>query len=170
MKLRIAVAAMILVAVPLPGLAQTDQSESRALDAILTELKGIHEDLRVMRTMQVLLTELAAKQTVVNQDQERVDRARSGLAQIQIDQRRTASDLERTQDKLDNTSSSEEQKPLADEVERLKGNVAALKVQEQSRETALDEAQQRLRDAQDDLGAIQEQLNTLTKKMGSLQN
>ena len=163
MKLIVTVVAFIVLASP--SLAQTAHSDSQTLDAILAELREIHDELRFTRAMQTLLAELQAKQGVVNQAMERVDRERSGLIQIQDDQKRTSSEIDSAQDKLDHSSDAVEQKRLSEEVERLKANVSALKVQEQARQSVLDEAQQRLRDSQDALEGIQDQLNAMTKKL-----
>ena len=163
MKLTAAVVALIVLASP--SLAQTAHSDSQTLDAILAELREIHDELRSTRAMQTLLAELQAKQGVVNQALERVDKERSSLIQIQVDQKRTSNELDSAQDKLDHSSDAVEQKRLTEEVERLKASISALKVQEQARQSALDEAQQRLRDSQDVLEGVQDQLNAMTKKL-----
>ncbi len=165
MRVMVAVAALLLIALTSTSLAQTAHSDSQTLDAILAELKEIHHELRSTQAMQTLLAELGAKQSVVNQAVERVDRERSGLIQIQSDQKRILSELDRAQDKVDQSSDPTEQKRLTEEVERLKANVSAFKIQEQARQSAVDEAQQRLRDSQDALQEIQEQLDALTKKL-----
>ena len=163
MRFLVAVAAFIVLASP--SLGQTTHSDSQTLDAILAELREIHDELRSTRAMQTLLAELQGKQGVVNQALERVDRERSSLIQIQIDQKRVSSELDITQDKLDRSSDVVEQKRLTEEVERLKTNASMFKVQEQVRQSALDEAQQRLKDCQDALEDVQEQLTAITKKL-----
>jgi chromosome segregation ATPase len=162
MKLMAAIVVLIVLASP--SLAQSAHSDSQTLDAILAELREIHDELRSTRAMQTLLAELQAKQGVVNQALERVDKERSSLIQIQVDQKRTSGEIDSAQDKLDHSSDPVEQKRLTEEVERLKAGVSALKVQEQARQSALDEAQQRLRDSQDALQEVQEQLDAMTKK------
>ena len=110
MKLMAAVVALVLLASP--SRAQTAHSDSQTLDAILAELREIHDELRFTRAMQTLLAELQAKQGVVNQAMERVDRERSSLIQIQVDQKRTSSEIDSAQDKLDHSSDAVEQKRL----------------------------------------------------------
>jgi chromosome segregation ATPase len=161
----VAVAALSFIALASPGFAQTPHSDSQTLDAILSELREIHDELRSTRVMQTLLAELEAKQSVVNQTQERVDQERSSLIQLQIDQKRASGETDRAQDKLDQSSEPAEQKRLTEEIERLRANVPALKAQEQARQSLLDEAQQRLRDSQDALEGVQDQLNAMTKNL-----
>ena len=115
--------------------------------------------------MQTLLAELGAKQSVVNQAVERLDRERSNLIQIQSDQGRTLGELDRAQDKVDRSSDPTEQKQLTEEVQRLKTNISTLKILEQARQSAVDEAQQRLRDSHDAVQEVQEQLDAMTKKL-----
>ncbi len=165
MRVMVAVAALLFIALTSPSLAQTAHSDSQTLDAILAELKEIHRELRSTRAMKTLLAELGTKQSVVNQAVERVDRERSGLIQIQSDQKRILSELDRAQDKVDQFSDPTEQKRLTEEVERLKTNISAFRIQEQARQSAVDEAQQRLRDSQDALQEVQEQLDAMTKKL-----
>lgn len=164
--MRVMVAGVMLFMVATsPSFAQTAHSDSQTLDAILAELKEIHHELRSTQAMQTLLAELGAKQSVVNQAVERVDRERSNLIQIQADQGRTSGELVRAQDKLDHSSDPTEQKQLNEEVGRLKTNISTFKIQEQARHSAVDESQQRLRDSQDALQEVQEQLDAMTKKL-----
>jgi chromosome segregation ATPase len=161
----VAAVGLLFIVLTSPSLAQTAHSDSQTLDAILAELREIHHELRSTQAMQTLLAELAAKQSIVNQAVERVDRERSSLIQIQSEQKRILGELERAQDKVDHSSDPIEQKRLTEEVERIKTNISAFKVQEQARQSALDEAQQRLRDSQDPLQEVQDQLDATTKKL-----
>src|SRR5580704_697162 len=103
MRVMVAGVALLFIGVTSPSFAQTAHSDSQTLDAILAELREIHDELRSTRAMQTLLAELQAKQGVVNQALERVDRERSSLIQIQVDEKRTSSELDSAQDKLDHS-------------------------------------------------------------------
>jgi predicted translin family RNA/ssDNA-binding protein len=165
MRVMVAGVALLFIVVTSPSFAQTAHSDSQTLDAILAELREIHHELRSTQAMQTLLAELGAKQSVVNQAVERLDRERSNLIQIQSDQGRTLGELDRAQDKVDHSSDPTEQKQLTEEVQRLKTNISTLKILEQTRQSAVDEAQQRLRDSQDALQEVQEQLDAMTKNL-----
>ena len=165
MRVMVAGLALLFIVVTSPSFAQTAQSDSQTLDAILAELREIHHELRSTQAMQMLLAELGAKQSVVNQAVERLDRERSNLIQIQSDQGRTLGELDRAQDKVDRSSDPTEQKQLTEEVQRLKTNISTLKILEQARQSAVDEAQQRLRDSHDAVQEVQEQLDAMTKKL-----
>ena len=167
MRVMVAAVVLLFTALASPSLAQTAHSDSQTLDAILEELREIHHELLSAQAMQTLLAELGAKQSVVNQALERVDRERSSLAEIQSAQKRNLSELDRAQDKLDHSSDPAEQKQLTEAVERIKTNSSAFKIQEQARQSAVDEAQQRLKDSQDALQDVQDQLDAMTKKSAS---
>jgi len=157
--------AFFLFALALTSFGQDRESDSQTLRQILVEIRGIHEDVRVTESTQILLTELEMQQSVVNRATENADNARSKLLDLQRDQKLVASELEHAEDSLSQASKAEEQKHFADEVERLKGNIAALKIEESGRATTLQEMEQRLQTAQDSLQDIQKQLNEIIARV-----
>src|SRR5579863_8354826 len=140
MRVILAAVALFFVVVPSSSFAQTAHSDSQTLDAILSELREIHHELRSTQAMQTLLAELGTKQSVVNQSVERFDRERTSLVQIETDQTRVLSELNRAQDKFDHSSDPTEQKQLTEEVERLKSNISAFKIRQQAHQSAVDQA------------------------------
>ncbi len=77
-------AAMALL--PLPGLAQPNESET--LNSILAEVRALHADVRLSQTSQILLAELQLQQSHVNaavtapRFRSRTTSARSGTGKI----------------------------------------------------------------------------------------
>lgn len=165
MTMRTVFTAFFLFALALTGFGQDRESDSLTLRQILIEIRGIHEDVRVTESTQILLTELEMQQSVVNRDTENADNARSKLLDLQRDQKLVASELEHAEDSLSQASKPDEQKHFADEVERLKGNIAALKIEESGRATTLQEMEQRLQTAQDSLQDIQKELNEIIARV-----
>jgi chromosome segregation ATPase len=165
MKMRIVFTASILFALAVTGFGQDRESDSQTLRQILVEIRGIHDDVRVTESTQILLTELEMQQSVVNRDTENADNARSKLLDVQRDQKLTASELEHAEDNLSQASKPDEQKHFADEVERLKGNIAALKIEESGRVATLQEMEQRLQTAQDSLQDIEKELNEIITRV-----
>jgi hypothetical protein len=165
MKMRIVFTASFLFALAVTGFGQDRESDSQTLQQILVEIRGIHEDVRVTESTQILLTELEMQQSVVNRDTGNADNARSKLLDIQRDQKLTASELEHAEDNLNQASNPDEQKHFADEVERLKGNIAALKIEESGRSATLQEMEQRLQTAQDSLQDIEKELNEIIARV-----
>jgi chromosome segregation ATPase len=165
MKMRIVFTASFLFALAVTGFGQDRESDSQTLRQILVEIRGIHDDVRVTESTQILLTELEMQQSVVNRDTENADNARSKLLDVQRDQKLTASELEHAEDNLSQASKPDEQKHFADEVERLKGNIAALKIEESGRVATLQEMEQRLQTAQDSLQDIEKELNEIITRV-----
>ena len=165
MKMRAVFVAFFLFAFAVAGFGQDQESDSQTLRQILVEIRGIHEEVRVTESTQILLTELEMQQSVVNRDTENADNARSKLLDIQRDEKLSASDLERAEDDLSQASKPDEQKHFADEVERLKGNIAALKIEESGRATTSQEVDQRLQAAQDSLQDIEKELKDIVARV-----
>jgi translation elongation factor EF-1beta len=165
MTVRTVSTAFFLFALAMTSFGQDRESDSQTLRQILVEIRGIHEDVRVTESTQILLTELEMQQGVVNRATENADNARSKLLDIQREQKLSASELEHAEDNLSQASKPDEQKHFADEVERLKGNIAALKVVESDRSTALQQMEQRLQTAQDSLQDIKKELNEIIARV-----
>ena len=165
MTMRIVSTAFFLFTLAVTGFGQDRESDSQTLRQILAEIRGIHEDVRVTESTQILLTELELQQGVVSRATENADSARSKLLDIQRDQKLSASELEHAEDNLTRASKPDEQKHFADEVERLKGNIAALKIEESSRATTLQQMEQRLQTAQDSLQDIEKELNEIIARV-----
>jgi hypothetical protein len=147
------------------GFGQNPGSDSQTLREILTEIRGIHEDMRVTQTTQILLTEFEMQQSVVNRATENVDSARAKLLDIQRDQKLVATDLQRAEDHMSQASDAEERKHIAEEIERHKSNITALTVEERRRSTTLQQVEQRLQTAQDSLEQIESELNAIVARL-----
>jgi hypothetical protein len=162
---RRALIALFLLALATTSFGQNRESDSQTIREILTEIRGIHEDMRVTETTQILLTEFEMQQSVVNRATEKVDSARTKLLEIQRDQKLVTSDLERAEDHLSRASDTDERKHVAEEIERHKANIAALKVEERGRTTTLQQMEQRLQTAQDSLENIENELNAIIARL-----
>jgi chromosome segregation ATPase len=165
MRIHVASAALTWLALALPGFAQTGASDTKTLQAILAEVRAIHDEIRATETTQILLTELGMQQSVLNRATERVNEARSRLSDNQRDQKVVAGDLARAQDKVSQISDPTEKMHLNEEIDRQKSNIAALKTDEQSRSTTLEEAREQLRTAQDNLDKTENELNAILRQL-----
>jgi transcription initiation factor TFIIIB Brf1 subunit/transcription initiation factor TFIIB len=92
--------AVFMSALAVAGFGQDRESDSQTLREILSEVRGIHEEVRVTETTQILLTELEMQQSVVNRATENVDSARSKLLDVQRGQKLVVSGLEHAEDQL----------------------------------------------------------------------
>jgi chromosome segregation ATPase len=150
--------------------AQTTRSDSQTLEAILSEIRAIHEDVKVTQSTQILLTELEVQQTVVNRAQQRLDEAQAVFRDLRAGRQHAAEDLARASDKLDQTTDLQQKKQLQEEIDDSKTRIADMQRDEQERSDAIPALQQRLRDAQDALDNIQNQLDAIVKRLSPTRN
>jgi hypothetical protein len=162
---KIAAFALFAIAGVLPGLAQTDQTDSQTLRGILTEMRGIHNDLRLSTTSQILLTELSVQQAAVDHAMQRRDDAQSKLSQVQLTQKNVAMQLANIEANSTLSSESQEAKQLQQMKDNLKAQTESMKTQESQRSNELLDAEGMLRKEQLTLEDIREQLNAVIRKL-----
>jgi chromosome segregation ATPase len=170
MAIRVAAVTIFALTLAVPFLGQTSQSDSQTLQAILAEIRAIHNELKVTQTTQILLTELEIQQSVVNRATQRVDEAQSRLSEIKTAEKDNAGEQARLKDALDRRTDPQEAEAIADKVEELKRQAATMATAEQERTSTLQTAQQQLKDAQDSLDDIQNQLNAIVKQLTPARN
>lgn len=144
-----AVFVVLVLSMTVPALSQTSESDSQTIQAILSELRSIHNDIRLTAISQILLTELQTQQTVVNAASERVNRARLELSNLHEAEKGTSANLEGLQDNLTNTSDAGQAENLSATVNNLKAALSELKGKEEELNTNLQTAEGQLRSAQD---------------------
>jgi chromosome segregation ATPase len=160
---RVATLAFFGMLSALPGFAQTNQTDSQTLQAILTEVRAIHNDVRLSQTTQLLLTELEIQQTAVNRTTQRRDDFRSKVLEIQAHEKEVAERLDRFHPEAEPNPALK--KEVADMQESLKNELEGLKSQELQRSNDLQDAESSLRREQATLDNIQAQLNDVVKKL-----
>lgn len=161
----LAIFVVLALCATMPACSQSSQSDSQTLQAILSELRGMHDDMRLTAISEILLTELQTQQTVVNAATGRVNTARQQLLDLQAEEKRVSAALASSQDKLTDSSDTSQTKALSEAVDQLKSTVAALKAREDGLSTNLQTVESQLRSAQDTLDAIQQRLDTTVKKL-----
>jgi hypothetical protein len=87
MTIRTALAVFLLFALTSTGFGQSRDADLQTTREILAEIRGIHEDMRIAQSTQILLMEFEMQQSVVNRATENVDSARAKLLDIQRDQK-----------------------------------------------------------------------------------
>ena len=149
------------------GWAQTSgaMTDSQTLQAILVEMRGIHNDVRLSQTTQILLTELEVQHGAVDKAMEKRDNARTRVSQLQANERQFASQIAQNEENAKTTIDPVQQKRLADLQQNLKSNVENFKGQEQDAASVLQDAENALRKEQDTLRGIQEQLDAVVRQL-----
>ncbi|MDP9049120.1 MAG: hypothetical protein M3O31_00130 [Acidobacteriota bacterium] len=148
-----------------PGLGQTGQTDSQTLQAILVEMRSLHNDVRLSQTTQILLTELEVQQTAVTRAMQKRDEVRNRVSQLQSTEKNMVTQVAHYDDPSDTSIDSQVRKQMAQMVENFRSQIPALKAQEQEATTDLGDSENALRKEQDTLAGIQEQLNAVVKKL-----
>jgi hypothetical protein len=161
-------AAVVMMAILSSGTLRAQDSD--ILQSILSEMRSMHNDVRLGQTTQILLTELELQQTQVNRAMQKRDDAKSRLTQVQDNQKNTAVQITRFNDNLDTITDPQQKKQMAQSLDMLKQQLVNFKTQEQDRSNEVQEAENALRKEQDTLEGIQEQLNAVVKKLQSASN
>ncbi len=153
--------------------AQGKETDAQALQAILSEIRGMHSEMRIQEaraeTMQVLLFELQVQQTSLNRATQRADDARNKVSDIQDAQRHVAADLLRSEDQLKNTKDDMEKKHIEAEIEREKTELDSIKLMEQDRLTTQQQTNAQMQRAQTTLDTIQGELDQFMQTLKKAQ-
>lgn len=139
--------------------AQSQHSEAETLQQILTELRAIHEALRVSASTQLLVAESQMQQGIVSNAMQDVDNAQLKINGIHQDQKQIASEIESAQKKLDEVTNADEKNAISADIEARKSHLAGLKSAERDWNSTLLDMSQRLKSAQDKLEEIDVELN-----------
>jgi hypothetical protein len=145
--------------------SQAGMTDSQTLQAILVEMRGIHNDVRLSQTTQILLTEMEVQRGIVDKAMEKRDNARTRLSQMQMNEKNFAIQIAQNEDAAKATLDAVQQQRLADQLQMLKRNMANFKSQEEDAVSAQQDAESALRKEQDTLQVIQDQLNEVVKKL-----
>ena len=149
----------------LPGFGQANQTDSQTLQALLVEVREIHNDVRLSESTQILLAELQLQQSAVTRAMQRRDDMRTRVAQIQEQERMMAAQIAQFEGRDSSTIDTAQKKQLAQMQDQFKAQVANLKAQEPERANDLADAENSLRKEQSALDSIQGQLDDVMKKL-----
>jgi hypothetical protein len=145
--------------------APATMTDSQMMQAMLVEMRGIHNDLRLGQTTEILLTEMMVQRGVVDKATEKRDAARNRLSQLQQNEKNFAMQIAQNDEAVKTMLDPVQQKRMADQQQMMKQNLANFKSQEQDAVTAQQDAESTLRREQDMLTGIQDQLSDVVKKL-----
>jgi hypothetical protein len=161
------------VAIPGICVGQSASPSEQTVQAILSELRAIHADMRVQtartQSMELLLAELQIQAATVARAVQRVDAARSKTSDVQDGIRHIVADMTKVEEAQNTTATEADKNRLASDMDRLKGGLSSMKKLEQDRLSNQQEAEASLRKAQDAYDAIEDQLSALMKTLRTAQ-
>ena len=161
-----------LLAISACAFGQAASSDTQTLQALLSEVRALRQDLRVSlnRTQgnQILLARLQLQEGAVTRASDHLNDARQKLFETHVRQRELSSELKRTEEAL-NTADNPADNPqdLQDRIKHIKSDLEIAGNIAQQQQTTETQAEQQLRDEQDKLSVIEGQLDELIRTMGS---
>lgn len=161
-----------LLAISACAFGQAASSDTQTLQALLSEVRELRQDLRVSlnRTqgIQILLARLQLQEGAVTRASDHLNDARQKLFETHVRQRELSSELKRTEEAL-NTADNPADNPqdLQDRIKHIKSDLEIAGNIAQQQQTTETQAEQQLRDEQDKLSVIEGQLDELIRTMGS---
>ena len=163
---------LVLLLTSTPVVSQTGP-DSKTLQALLEEVRQLRRDLRsttvAAQRVQILIYRVQAQESVVRRVQERVDDARSRLAQVRFEQNNRAATIKQLEEKKSRSETPEtEQKDLEDTLAQIKARFDADANKEGEIQATITDAEDQLRLEQAKLGTLQEQLDRLDKLLETI--
>jgi chromosome segregation ATPase len=153
------------------AVGQSATSDTQTLQALLTEVRALRQELRVSlnrtQTMQILLVRFQMQEGAIARASDRVNEARQKLLDTQIHQKELTAEAKQTEEAMDSDPNPQRQADFQDRLKQIKSNLDVLGTVAQQRQTAEVQAEQQLRDEQDKLSALESQLDEVVRAMGS---
>ena len=161
-----------LLLISMSAFGQSGSNDSQTLQALLAEVRQLRHDLQTTtvaaQRAQILIYRVEAQESVVRRTQERVDDARSRLAQVRTEQSNRAASIKQIEEKKRRSETpATEQKDLEDILTQIKVRFDADANKEGEIQATIIEAEDRLRMEQAKLGGLQDQLDRLEKTLES---
>jgi chromosome segregation ATPase len=151
---------------------QNTSSDSQTLQSLLSEVRGLRQDLRVSlnraQSMQILLARFQVQERSLTRAADRLNDARQKLQDMQLHQRELALEIKRLEDEVSTTQNPQEQADLQDRRKHVQSDLEGFGNIVQQQQATEAEAQRQFRDEQDKLNAIETQLDELIRSMATV--
>jgi uncharacterized phage infection (PIP) family protein YhgE len=148
---------------------QTTPSDSQTLQSLLSEVRGLRQDLQVSlnrtQSMQILLARLQMQEGAVARASDHFNDARQRLLDAHLHQKELALEVKRIEDEVANAQNPQQQADFQDRMKHVQSDLEVFGNIVQQQETTEAQAERQLRDEQDKLAAIEGQLDELIRSM-----
>ena len=153
------------------GFGQATSPDAQTLQALLSEVRAIRQDLRVSlnrgQSMQILLARFQMQEGVVTRASDHLSDARQRLLDARSRQKELALNVKQLEDTLNGADNPQQQADLQDRIKHVKSDLEITGSIVQQQQTAEIESTQQVRDEQDKLNALESQLDELIRTMGN---
>jgi chromosome segregation ATPase len=153
------------------GFGQATSPDAQTLQALLSEVRALRQDLQVSlnrtQSMQILLARFQMQEGVVTRASDHLNDARQRLADVHTHQKEMAAQVKQLEDAVNSTENPQQQADFQDRIKHVKSDLEVVGSIVQQQQTAEIESAQQLRDEQDKLNALESQLDELMRTMGN---
>ena len=160
-----------LLAISACAFGQTASSDTQTLQALLSEVRALRQELRASlnrtQSMQILLARFQVQEGVVTKASDRLNESRQKVFDTHVYQKELAVKAKQLEDALNRAETPQQQADLQERIKQVKSDLEVSGNVAQQQQTTEIQAEQQLRDEQDKLGAIESQLDELIRVMGS---
>lgn len=151
----------------------SSSTDAQTLQALLTEVRHLRHDLHTVtiasQRAQILIYKLQMQEGIVARTVQRLDEARTRLAEAQRNRSRMANDIRQNEDIMSRNDATEADRKIAeDSLPVLKASLPQLQVEEQERQTRAIEVEEQFRAESTKLADLQQQLDQLDKSLEKL--
>ncbi len=159
---------VLFFAAALGAAAQTPSSDTPVLQALLTEIRQLRQDLATtaatIQRVQIVMFRVQNESQFLSRAAQRVDEAHNRCTGFEQQRRFTAQQIEQLEARRGSSQSPADQ-ALADNIARMKASLESIGVEEQQCQTREIDATAQLRDEQAKMNDLQDQLDKLDKAL-----
>jgi chromosome segregation ATPase len=163
---------LTLLLVSTTAFAQAIPTDSATLKALLAEVRLLRHDLQTntapVQRAQILFYRMQTQEIAVARALQRLDDARSNLAETQSTLKNLTAEAKGSEDSLSHTENPMERENLEDMLHYFKRKLETLTDEEQQRQAKQIEAEERMRIEQGKLSELQERLDELDRTLGQI--
>jgi len=149
--------------------AQSQESDSQTLRALLEEVRQLRQDLKASNANfqrgYLLINRVQLQQTAVENASKRADIARGGMARAKEREHELAGAIKNEEEKQAKSGNPTESNQSAEMIARFKAALDKSFTEEQEQQAAVTNAEQQLRNEQAKLAELQDQLDQLDKAL-----
>jgi chromosome segregation ATPase len=164
--------ALLLFMLSLPLFAQTSSTDAALTQALLTEIRGLRQDLQVtaatIQRVQIIMYRLQAQTALMNRVTQRLDDARNRCTQAQNQNKMFTTEIQRAEDRLRTSQNPTEQKQLQDQIARFKSQIEMFSSEEQQCRVRESEADANYRSERAKMAELEDQLDKLDKVLAGV--
>jgi len=160
-----------LVLLPRGCFGQTTPGDSQTLQALLSEVRQLRQDLQTTtiagQRAQILIYRLQGEEAAVARASQRLDDARDRLARVQDERKHVTADIKKFDDSVNSAEKPDAQRKEIEEglLPQLKARLESLESQEQQLQTREVESEQQLRAEEIRLSELRDQLDRLDRAL-----